>query len=396
MTFTGAGNEDRSRCVRDFEAIVRQGEELFGSLPYDSYLMVIHLLASSRGGLEHRDSAICDYPRLGFSGNDYEEFVGLVCHEYFHTWNVKRIKPAAFLPYDYEKECYTRLLWAMEGTTSYYEWLLLRRAGLLSAERYLARLADKINRLEEQPGRLRKPLADASFDTWIKAYRPDEHSANSTISYYEKGELVALLLDLEIRKGTGGSRSYDDLMRLLHERYGSRGVGIPEDGYRPAAEEIAGRPLAEFWRHYIEGTDEIDWASALAQAGLAVAQVDANPKVGWIGVRTKSDGGRLLLETVLDGGPAHRAGLAAGDEVVALDRFRVDPDSFARRIEQLGGGSRTEVTFFREGVQKSVRLGVGARPRKIGKIAFDPTAPEKARAATRDWLRGPEERKARR
>jgi len=386
LTFTGEGNADPRRCQRDFEAIIRETAALFGGLPYERYLMIVHLQAGARGGLEHRDSAVCDHHRFGFvPEKEYEEFLGLVAHEYFHTWNVKRIKPAAFTPYDYENECYTRLLWAMEGTTSYYEWILLLRAGLLSKERYLTRLVEKINRLSDTPGRLRKPLSEASFDTWIKLYRPDEHSPNSNISYYEKGELVALLLDLEIRSATSGKRSYDDLMRLLWKQYGRRGVGIPEDGYRPAAEEIAQSSLRTFWSRYVEGTKEIDWDEALSRVGYRLEWSDGS-STGWLGVKTKTENGRLILDTVYDGSPAARSGLSAGDEILAIGRKKVEVETFGKRIEQLGPRGRSRIAVFRNGDLVEVPVTLGPKPRSAKRIVELAGAPAESRSLGRAWL----------
>ena len=386
VTIAGQGNQDDRRLAADFERIVAESARLFGGLPYERYLLIVHLTAANRGGLEHRDSSVCDFLRFGFRPEkEYEEFLGLVAHEFFHTWNVKRIKPAAFCPYDFERECYTRLLWAMEGATSYYEWRILRGAGLLSVERYLARLADKINRLEATPGRKRKPVAEASFDAWIKHYRPDEHSPNSTVSYYEKGELVALLLDLEIRRMTGGERSYDDLMRLLWREHGKTGVGIPEDGYRPAAEEIAGGSLRTFWNRYVDGTAEIDWERSLEPFGLAV-HWKSEPEKGWLGVRTKSDGGRLVLENVFDGTPAAKAGLTAGDELVAISGAKVEPDSFGRRIEDLGPRGRGRLALFRAGMLMELPFVLSPKPRQISRIAFATDAPAAARKLGGAWL----------
>lgn len=393
ITVAGDGNADEKRIVRDFEGIVRESAKIFGGLPYERYLLILHLLGSNRGGLEHRDSAVCDFPRLNFTPEkEYEEFVGLVAHEFFHTWNVKRIRPAAFVPYDYENENYTRLLWAMEGTTSYYEWLILVRSGLMGRERYLARLADKINSLRAQPGRGRKPVAESSFDTWIKAYRPDENSPNSTISYYEKGEQVALLLDLAIREATSGKRSYDDLFRLLWRQYGRTGKGIPEEGYRAAAEQVAGVSLRPFWNRWVDGTAEFDWDRSLASFGLKVVwkEPDGN---GWIGVKTKNDAGRLILETVFDGGPAWRASLSAGDEVVALSGYRVDPDNFGRRVEQVGARGATDITVFRDQKLLTLPLVVGEKPRTVVRIEDDPAAPAAAKKMGRAWLPAPPAKK---
>ena len=209
------GNEDEKRLLEDLPKLVEQNARVFGGLPYKKYLFITHLTDTGRGGLEHRDSTALLFPRFGFKDKDYEDFLTLSCHEHFHTWNVKRIKPRAFSPYDYSRENPTRMLWAMEGFTSYYDNFNTRRAGLITADRYLTVLGELITTLLQTPGRKLHTLEESSYDAWIKYYRQDEHSVNSTVSYYLKGELVGVCLDLTLRHLTDGKKSLDDVMRLL-------------------------------------------------------------------------------------------------------------------------------------------------------------------------------------
>ncbi|HEX2207181.1 MAG TPA: hypothetical protein VHG93_05825, partial [Longimicrobium sp.] len=259
----GRGNADPRRLAQDTTRIVLAEKEIFGALPYPSYTFILHLAPGGGGGLEHRNSTNLLADRWGFRGPGYENFLGLAAHELFHAWNGKRIRPAALGPFDYTGENYTRDLWVVEGITTYYTDLLLRRAGIVPQGRYLEKLGEMISRFQTLPGRAVQPLADASFDAWIKFYRPDSNTPNATISYYQKGALVAMLLDLTIRGGTDNARSLDDVLRALWERYGARDEGFPEGAVEAVAEEVAGFSLRAFFDHAIRGTGELDYASAL-------------------------------------------------------------------------------------------------------------------------------------
>ncbi|MGQ0504287.1 MAG: M61 family metallopeptidase, partial [Myxococcaceae bacterium] len=227
--FWGGETLDVTRVKAELKRVCEQEAKLFGGLPMQRYLFLVYLTERGRGGLEHQASTALLFSRSAISTpKGWEDFLTLVAHEYFHLWNVKRIKPKAFVPFDYAQEQYTQLLWAFEGTTSYYDNLFVRRAGLMSANRYLARLGETVTSLQTTPGRKTQTLADASLVAWIKQYRPDESSVNTAISYYLKGELVSLLLDLTLRAATQDAKGLDDLMRLLWQRYGD-GRGVPED-----------------------------------------------------------------------------------------------------------------------------------------------------------------------
>ncbi|HEX2021122.1 MAG TPA: M61 family peptidase, partial [Candidatus Thermoplasmatota archaeon] len=335
----GRGNEDERRVVEDLRRIVEEEAALWGGLPYDDYLFIIHLTDRGSGGLEHRGSNVSLVDRFTFQpGKKYEDFLSLEAHEFFHTWNVKRLRPAALGPFDYAKESHTTLLWAMEGVTSYYDHLVLARAGLLTEARYREFLGETITKLLQQPGRLKLSLAESSFLAWIKLYKQDANWVNTGVSYYLKGELVAMVLDLEIRRRTRGRRSLDDVLRALYEEYPFDGPGIPEarlggrDGWRETLERVTGVSWRAFWRRHIEGTDEVDFDRALRVVGWRVRPVrrddDAEKKRekgdyaaagAWLGVETKEVERRLRAAQVLVGSPALAAGVSPDDELVALD-----------------------------------------------------------------------------
>ncbi|MBX0329314.1 M61 family peptidase [Oscillochloris sp. ZM17-4] len=296
----GRGNEDEARLVADTRRIVEVQRDMFDGLPYPHYSFILHLTDGRGGGLEHRNSVTNMVDRWTFRPErSYERYLSLTSHELFHVWNVKRLRPAPLGPFDYRSENYTRLLWFVEGVTSYYDELLLVRAGLMQPGRFLEKLADEILALQGQPGRHVQSLEESSFDAWVKFYRPDENTANSSISYYLKGSLVCLLLDMEIRRRTGGERSLDDVVRELYGRYPISGPGIPEEGGVIAAvEAVAGAhdgAFRDFFARYIAGTDELDYAAALAAAGLELRWGHRQPRAGgaapaWLGLKLKRQG----------------------------------------------------------------------------------------------------------
>jgi predicted metalloprotease with PDZ domain len=410
LTFTAAGiphqvvvwgepHPDRDRLVSDLHKIVEAEARLFEGLPLRRYLFLIYLTDKGRGGLEHKASTALLFPRFGFTNaKGWEDFLTLAAHEYFHLWNVKRVKPKALVPFDYGQECYTSLLWAFEGGTSYYDNLLVRRAGLMTAPRYLTRLGETITSLQGTPGRRYQPLAEASFNAWIKHYRPDENSPNSAISYYLKGEVVCALLDLELRRATADRRSLDDVMRLLWTRYGNE-CGVPEDGVEAAAREVAGRDLTPFFDRALRSTEELDY-SVFAHVGLEARfrvresqndkggtpprwkGPDLRPR-GWLGVATK---GASTIAHVLDGSPAMQAGLYPDDEVVALDGFKVDGSGLISRTEEKRPGDQVTVTLFRRDKLLSVPVTLGQKPADAVYLARVDRPTDAQKAAYQAWL----------
>ncbi|HEX4461954.1 MAG TPA: PDZ domain-containing protein, partial [Polyangia bacterium] len=319
----------------------------------------------------------------------YEEFLELISHEFFHLWNVKRIHPEVLGPFDYQREAYTRCLWVMEGITSYYDRHILVRAGLQKPDKYLDKLAEEIGKIAAIPGRKRQSLEESSYDAWIKLYRPDENSVNSTISYYLKGGAVAILLDLEIRSRTAGGKSLDDLMRLLWQRFGQRNVGFPDDAVQALADEASGLDLEAFFERHVRGRDELEVERLLATAGLTItAEPDGDGSEPWLGVNTRDDGG-LILAAILDDGPAQAAGLSAGDELVALDGFRIDASSLKDRLAAKKPGDRVRCDIFRRDQLRTVEVTLGEKPADRYKIApvANPSAAQ--RALYEQWMGAP-------
>jgi predicted metalloprotease with PDZ domain len=405
----GRGNLDRARLVADTTRIVRAERALFGELPYRAYTIILHLVPGGSGGLEHRDSTVLVADRWSFRGPGYESFLGLVAHELFHAWNGKRLRPAVLGPFDYVRESYTRELWVVEGITSYYTELVLRRAGLISPQRFLEKQAEQVTRLIGIPGRLVQPLEDASFDAWIKFYRPDANSPNATISYYHKGALVALLLDLKIREATENRRSLDNVLRALWAEYGRRDTGFPERRVEEVASEVAGADLRPLFDRWLRSADELDFAPYLAAAGVALLPAHevrpggagaapappvppAEPGASQmrevkIGFQFKFDGGKTLVGNVLAGTPAWRAGVSAGDEILALDGLRVDAMSIGVRLQEKAPGSTAALTVFRRDELLTLQLPVeSGPPTRLALRPVEAPTPEQ-RALFEDWLR---------
>ncbi|HNE02084.1 MAG TPA: PDZ domain-containing protein, partial [Plasticicumulans sp.] len=342
-----------------------------------------------------------DLPQPGAAEltDGYRTFLGLCSHEYFHAWNVKRIRPAAFTPYDYQRENYTRLLWAFEGITSYYDDLMLRRSGLIDEAAWLQLLGETATRVWRGPGRHRQSVAESSFDAWTKFYRPDADTPNAVVSYYAKGALVALALDLTLRRLSRGTRSLDDLMRALWQRYGRPGLGVPEDGIESLAAELAGQPLADFFAACVHGTGDLPLAELLAGHGLvfrlrpAEGATDKGGRAGSgtggrvdAGLRTTLAGEELRVAHVLDGGPAQAAGLAAGDVLVALDGLRVQPRGFERQLGRYAPGARVELLGFRRDELMRFPLELAAAPADTVWITPDPQADAEALQRRQAWL----------
>jgi predicted metalloprotease with PDZ domain len=370
VVVSGGGAFDLKQLTRDTKRIVETELEFWGGAPYQDYTFICHVYPNARGGLEHRNSTVLGIGSFRFHPRkEYEENVlALIAHEFFHTWNVKRIRPAALGPFDYTQENYTRLLWVFEGITSYYDHLFVLRSGLTTPKRYLKVVADQIATLERTPGRLHQSLSESSFDTWIKFYRQNEHTPNSGISYYLKGELVSLLLDLHLREKTAGKASLDDVMRDLWRRYGEDPRGIEEDEFERVAEEVSGLDLGRFFKHAVHSTRELDFEAALEPFGLRLVKKPKGEKgengegpTPWLGVETETKDGLVSIKHVLESSPAAEAGLDAGDMLLAFDGYRISPDTYSRRLRGMEPGAEVEVSIFRRDRLEAVRLKLGKK-----------------------------------
>ncbi len=379
----GSGNYDLEKILADAEKICEEEIRLFGEVPFDRYLFLLHLTHDRGGGLEHMDSTALAWPKLNFRPKEkYHEFLTLVAHEYFHVWNVKRIRPEVFWRYRYDQEVYTRLLWVFEGITSYYDELVPLRAGCYGPQDFSRMMGKTIHEESNRPGREVQNLSDSSFDTWIKLYRPNADTQNSQSSYYQRGALVAWLLDLHIREQTGGERSLDDVMRhLWHETFG-RGRGIAEGEIGALIQSAVGISVDDFISSHVEATGDLHYDHALASVGLRLA--DPEKKDTFAGVSIDSSQGESRLSAVRVDGPAHDAGWMADDVVVALDGHRVRGD-LAKRIQLYSPGERIRWTSFRRDRLVEGEIEFSDHPQPLRKVVPVEDATDLQRAAFEAW-----------
>ena len=386
VNFGEAGVWDGARSARDVERIVRAARELWGSLPYQRYLF-FNLLTEEYDGIEHKESTVLFTSRWSTRADSaYHDWLTLVAHEFFHAWNVKRLRPVELGPFDYENEVYTRSLWIAEGLSDYYSWLLTRRAGLASREQTLGDISAAIGLLQTTPGRLVQPLEQASYDAWIKQYRPDENSANASVSYYTKGSIVGLLLDARLRRLTKGARGLDDVMRAAYRRF-SGGRGYTPADFRAVANEVGGADLGDFFHRALETTAELDYTEMLDWYGLRFSPPvpDARAKA-WLGVLTRVDDGHLLVSGLLRGTPAYGSGLATDDELIAIDNFPLDVDGLDARIEQYQPGAKVTLLVSRRGELRRVGLTLGSAPTDRWLVSVRPDATPEQQQRLTAWM----------
>jgi predicted metalloprotease with PDZ domain len=399
---SGRCDVDAARLAADSAKICAAQRALFGHEPkLDRYLFLTRVVGSGYGGLEHRASSalICsrsDLPRPGVTGmpREYRSFLGLVSHEYFHLWNVKRITPERFARSDLGGEAYTGDLWHYEGVTSYYDDLMMLRGGVIDAPTYLDLVAEAATRLARTPGRALHSLADASFETWLKYYQPDENTPNASVSYYIKGALAALCLDLHLRLHS--TVTLDDVMRELWQRYGRAGRPVPERGLEQVATERFGRPLAREFDAWLRSTQELPLAGLLAEFGVAVelraalGDADTGGRVGGkaagatLGLKLRP--GELQVAHVLAGGPAQRAGLSGGDVLVALDGLKLGAALWPHKLLALAPGQRCTLHYFRGDELLAAELTAAALPLDTWTLTLATAATPEQLARRKAWL----------
>ena len=357
---------DRQRLATDLAAICESIIALFEpktkQAPFQRYLFLVNAVLSGYGGLEHADSTalLCNrdhLPQHGlpFNEDGYREFLGLCSHEYIHAWLVKRIQPKAFQPYDLQVRNHTRLLWLFEGFTSYYDDLQLLRSKRIALQSYLDLVAKNWNMVLRGPGRHKQSVADSSFDAWTKYYQADEHTPNAVVSYYAKGALIALGLDLLIRAQTRQRKSLDNVMQLLWAAHGKTQEGLLEDGFERIVLAAIGpdfkKPWLQFKARYIEGTHDLPLAQWLSAQGILVTEKKMslleNMKLQWA-MRYSDQNGWVKVTHVLDGGIAQRAGLAPSDLISSINGQRITPSRLDAVFAQLQMGTNANLRFYRQ------------------------------------------------
>lgn len=411
VVITGRHRADLERLCADLKRICEHHIRFFGEpAPFDRYVFMVMAVGEGYGGLEHRASTslLCsrdDLPQAGEAAinENYRTFLGLCSHEYFHTWNVKRIKPLAFAPYDLSREGYTRLLWAFEGITSYYDDLALVRCGLIEPDTYLELLGQTASRVWRSHGRFKQTLAESSFDAWTKFYRQDENAPNAIVSYYTKGALAALALDLTIRQGTHNAKSLDDVMRALWLEYGQTLAGVPEDAIESVVQKVSGMDLQSFFDSALRDTDDLPLQALFEPLGVTFsvrAAESENDKGGKaakpsgepareravLGARTAGSGGEAKLSHVFDGGAAQRSGLAAGDVLMAINGIRVSAGNLERLVGSYPVSATLQVHAFRRDELMVFEVTLQAAPLDTCVLAIREEATEDVVASRHAWL----------
>jgi predicted metalloprotease with PDZ domain len=407
FALAGRFDADLDRVAADLQQLCASQIDFFGGqAPFDHYCFLGLVVGNGYGGLEHRASSSLivsrdSLPKFGETGvpTEYQRFLGLCSHEYFHAWHIKRTKPSAFIPYRLNERNYTRLLWAFEGVTSYYQELFLLRSGLIGAASFLRRIAELLTRVYRAPGRHSQSVAEASFDAWDGLYKPGPNSPNASVNYYSKGGVVALALDLTMRRKRASAVSLDDVVKALWHRFGSAGEGLPENGFEELSCELGGGELHEFFDLAVRGTEDLPIGRLLDDFGVTLEFRPAagpNDKGGmprddvatevWLGAVWRPVPLGLELSTVLAGGPAEAAGANHGDILIALDGLKVDVANLAGRLARLEVGEAVVASIFRGDELLELELALTAAPNDTCVLRMTEAPPKETLERRRAWL----------
>ncbi len=384
-----AGPIDREKFVRDLKAIVEATVPIFDDVPYKRYVFIVGFTDDLGGGLEHLNSTVCMVPRFRMAPKEeYNLMMGLFSHEFFHAWNVKRLRPVGLGPFNYSGETYTKSLWIAEGITSYFDDLIVRRAGLYSVAEYLDAFAININLMKSLPGSRRQSAEEASFDTWIKFYKPDANSPNVTSSYYTQGAVIGWMLDMEIRRATNGAKKLDDAMRAIYQQtFLKEGRGYSDREFEAACCAIGGEQLKEIFDARVRGREEIDYDRYLGYAGLKLGpREETGQEKGFLGVRVASEGGRNTVKACLAGSPAEAMRLATNDELLGVDGMRAGAEKLAFYVASRGPGSPIRLAIARNGLLMSLDGELGRRPTFEYRIRPLANVAEEQKALFKAWL----------
>jgi predicted metalloprotease with PDZ domain len=380
----GEGNYDPERLKVDMAKIVETATGVFGENPNKEYVFIIHNVVDGQGGLEHTNSTTLSVNRWSYQGSAYLGFLSLVAHEYFHLWNVKRLRPIELGPFNYDEENYTSLLWVMEGFTSYYDELLLRRAGYYSEADYLSKLQSSLNYVEGTPGARVQPVAHASFDAWIKAYRPNENSSNTTMTYYSRGQVLAALIDAKIIARYKGEKCLDHFLKALYEKYYKKqNRGFTEQEFKKELETFIMEDMSDFFKRYINGTEIPSYAAIFGTIGIKVEdQTSTRPSFG---ASLRQDGGSVIIRSIRSDSAAEEAGLSVNDEIIGCNGYRVDQGSLEGTMNSLEKGESAELLISRDEILFSVQVNITEYTKPQFKLSMDEKSAELKLANY--WLR---------
>lgn len=389
VSIFGSAPIDLEKFVGDIKGIVERTTPIFDHIPYDRYVFLVNFTDTTGGGLEHLNSTMCFSPRLRMVPNEeYCQSMGLFSHEFFHAWNVKRLRPAGLGPFDYSSETYTKSLWIAEGITSYYDDLILRRSGLYSVEGYLDAFVSNINILKSLPGSGYQSAEEASFDTWTKFYKPDENSPNVTSSYYTQGAVIGWMLDMAIRKTNRGARSLDNAMKeVYNDVYLKENRGYTDKEFEAACVGLGGPEAEEVFESRVRGRKDVDFDKYLGYAGLRLKnREERTEERGFLGVKLKSDGGRTTVAMELAGSAAEAMRLSANDEILAVGGFRMGSEKLSFCLGTMKPGETLRLTIARNGKLMEVEGRIGRRPAFEHRIQPVEGATDDQKALFRDWM----------
>jgi predicted metalloprotease with PDZ domain len=399
-TLGGDSFWDTAVAVNDVAKIVEHEQKFWNVTPYQEYWF-LNLVTESGGGLEHDNSCVLMTGRwTQRQKSKYQDWLGLVSHEFFHTWNVRRLRPKALQEYDYNQEQYLQELWIAEGITSYYDDLFVVRTGLIKPKEYLDRLSKGLSSVQNGPGRLTQSLHDSSFDAWTKFYRPDENANNSRVSYYTKGALVGLLLDIEIRSRTNSKKSLDDVMRMLWTNHANS--GYTNEDFAKIVETVCGQSVEGWLEKALATTEDLDFSKLMTFYGLDWKPRESDKDGGagnktpfgnvYVGMDLKQDQGKTIVDKVSRGSPAAIAGIQSGDELLGFDGYRVSNENWNERLNVYRPGEVRTCLVSRRGKLVEVSIKLSAMPDKLWTLVRSAEPTEEQEMAWNSWLHlNPEE-----
>jgi len=380
----GEGNYDVKALKKDMAHIVETATSVIGENPNKNYTFIIHNVVDGQGGLEHTNSCTLSVNRWTYQGGEYIGFLSLVAHEYFHLWNVKRIRPIELGPFNYDEENYTSLLWVMEGFTSYYDELLLVRAGFTDPSEYIQKIQSTINYVEGSVGARVQPVAHASFDAWIKAYRPTENSSNTTMTYYSRGQMLAAILDVMIISKYKGQKCLDHFLQVLYNKY-YKGLnrGFSEQEFQDELEAFLGEDMDEFFRKYVFGTEIAPLQETFKKVGLQVEETGvARPSFG---ASLRQEGGKVLVRGIRSGSAAEQAGISVNDEIIGCNGYRIDQSALEQFTGGLKSGEKFDLLISRE--EKLMNVSVTMTDYLKPQFIFKKTTDTQGEKLRNYWLR---------
>lgn len=347
ISFYGSADYDKQKLTDDFTKIISKNHAFWGKVPYEKYVFIVHCSHLSGGGTEHINSTVIGVKPAAFGSPDgYESFLRIISHEFFHTWNVKQLKPKGLTPFDFTKENYTSELWIAEGGTSYYDGLMLVRTGQMKIEKFYKEISRGAEDERRRPGNKVQSVAESSFDAWVKFWRRTPNAYNSESDYYAKGSYVCLILDLQIRHASGGKHSLDDVFKAMFQKFPMDIKGYTNEDFRLVCEEYSGTDLKKFFDDYVTGTKPIEWEKFLGYAGLELRSDDSTI-VPVVGLVTSKRGEKIIIDEVLIGSSGEKAGIMTGDEIIAVNGVRMGYEEMEKKIKELQTGDKVKLTAFR-------------------------------------------------